>query len=187
MSETDLETIYNEFRSRLYSFILKRVKDKDVTEDILHEVFLKIHKKSDQLKDVSKIESWIYSIARNTITDHFRGKKFDEITEEHDEAVEVSEQSDIQKTLNISMRSMILKIPQPYRDALVQADLRRKKQTDLAKKYGLSVSAIKSRVQRARKMLKEMLMQCCHFEFDKFGIVIDYNPICCKRCEHCKD
>jgi RNA polymerase sigma-70 factor (ECF subfamily) len=182
MSETDLETIYNDFRSRLYSFILKRVKDKDAAEDILHEVFLKIHKKSDQLKDASKIESWIYTIARNTITDHFRGKKFDEIAEEHDEAAEAGEQSEMQKALNISMRTMILRLPQPYRDALVQADLRRVKQTDIARKYGLSVSAVKSRVQRARKMLKEMLMQCCHFEFDKFGIIIDYNPICCSKC-----
>jgi RNA polymerase sigma-70 factor (ECF subfamily) len=64
--------IFHQYRDRLYNFIMSRVNDQDITDDILQDVFLKIHMKMDTLKDLNKIHSWIYQITRNTIIDHFR-------------------------------------------------------------------------------------------------------------------
>jgi RNA polymerase sigma-70 factor, ECF subfamily len=47
---------------------------------------------------------------------------------------------------------------------------------------GISLSGAKSRVQRARKKLKELLLECCHFEFDRYGTVFDYHPKNCTKC-----
>ena len=73
-------------------------------------------------------------------------------------------------------------LPGPYRQALILTEYQGLTQKQLAERMGLSLSGAKSRVQRARKMLKELLLECCHFEFDRYGTVFDYRPRNCKRC-----
>ena len=67
--------------------------------------------------------------------------------------------------------------------ALVLTEFEGLTQVEMAEELGLSVSGAKSRVQRARAMLRDDLLECCHFEFDRLGHVIDYEPRprCCPR------
>jgi RNA polymerase sigma-70 factor (ECF subfamily) len=69
---------------------------------------------------------------------------------------------------------MIERLPDHYRQAVMLSEIEGLKQREVAIKQGISLSGAKSRVQRGRKMLKEMLMAGCHFEFDHRGTVIDY-------------
>ena len=59
----------------------------------------------------------------------------------------------------------------------------------LAERLGLSLSGAKSRVQRAREKLKQQLLECCHFELDRRGHIIDYQPRCqcCETAACCAD
>ena len=59
----------------LKNFILSRVSDKSIADDILQDVYIKAQTHIGSLKDHSKVESWIYQIARNTIIDHYRSKR----------------------------------------------------------------------------------------------------------------
>jgi RNA polymerase sigma-70 factor (ECF subfamily) len=54
-------------------------------------------------------------------------------------------------------------------------------QQELARKAGIFLSGAKSRVQRAREKLRQLLLECCHFELDRQGRIIDYH----KRCWRC--
>jgi len=67
-------------------------------------------------------------------------------------------------------------LPEPYRKALVLTELEGLTQQELADKVGISLSGAKSWVQRGRQQLKEMLTECCAFEFDRRGGVIDCTP-----------
>jgi len=67
--------IWNEFSSELYKYINSKVKNKYDTEDILQDVFLKIHKNIDKINDHSKLKSWLYKITKNTIIDYYKKKK----------------------------------------------------------------------------------------------------------------
>ena len=74
-----LETIWRENHDQLLSFINKRIKNKEESEDILQEVFIKILSKIGTLKDSSKLQSWVYQMTRNAIIDYIRKKKFEEL------------------------------------------------------------------------------------------------------------
>jgi len=178
------EKVWEEFHPRLKHFILKRVPDEQSAEDLLQEVFLKIHARIDTLRDEEKLQSWIYQIARNAITDYYREQR---ATLELPESLLLPEEplvgDDVVKELIPSIKAMVDSLPDEYRQALILTEYEGLTQRQLAERLGLSYSGAKSRVQRAREKLKVMLLDCCHFEFDRLGKVIDYQPKCgqCSR------
>jgi len=185
------EKIWETFGNRLKSYINRRISNPFLAEDILQDIFLKIHSNIDTLKDDSKIHSWIYRIARNTIIDHYRKNKIqpEDIAEfylEDKESLlvinEVAE-NDYTQEVASGLREMIEALPAKYAQALLQVEFEGISQIELARKLRLSTSGVKSRVQRGRQMLKDSLMRCCHFQFDKYGTVIDYHPVTCCCCQ----
>jgi len=67
--------LWSRFNKQLLVFIKSKVQDKDQAEDILQNVFIKIHSNIDKTEDFQKIESWIYQITRNTIIDYYKQYK----------------------------------------------------------------------------------------------------------------
>jgi RNA polymerase sigma-70 factor (ECF subfamily) len=184
MMTATLEHIWHEFAEKLDRFIRARVADWAAAEDIRQDVFVKIQSRLDQLKDPAKLESWIYLIARNAIVDHYRTRR---------KTVEVpdtlmAEESPISgetEELKAAFRRMIYSLPEPYREALVLTEFEGLTQQQLADRLGLSLSGAKSRVQRGREQLKQMLHECCTFEFDRRGKVIDCAPRTTAQCAEC--
>jgi len=173
----DTETIWNSLSERLLAFIRRRVESSSVAEDLLQETFLRIHRRIDTLADQSKVESWIYQIARNTIIDHYRQRETSVRRPEAAVPPMVYEESTPSEPL--ALRAMIEGLPEPYREALLLTEYDGLSQVELAEKLGISISGAKSRVQRARGKLKEALLKCCHFELDRYGHVIDFWEHCC--------
>lgn len=174
-----LESVWDQFSDRLRSFIRARVPDEETAEDILQEVFLRIHAKIGTLQDLGKLESWLYQITRNVIIDYYRSRRpTEQLPETLGSSEEVYEEALVTR-LASDVREMVEALPEPYREALVLTSYEGLSQKELAKRLGLSYSGAKSRVQRARERVKDMLMTCCHFEFDRRGTVIDYYDHCC--------
>ncbi|HLX55636.1 MAG TPA: RNA polymerase sigma factor SigZ [Ktedonobacteraceae bacterium] len=173
------EKVWEEFHPRLKQFILKRIPDEQNAEDILQEVFLKIHARIGTLRDEEKLQSWMYQITRNVIADYYREHK---ATVALTEALLLPEEpvvdDDVVKDLLPGVRAMVHSLPAEYREALLLTEYAGLTQRELAERMGLSLSGAKSRVQRAREKLKAMLLDCCHFEFDRLGKIIDYQPNC---------
>lgn len=178
-----LEQIYTRFSQRLLAFILRRIPERETAEDILHTVILKIHNRIDTLRDSEKIESWVFQVTRNAIVDHLRATKPNVPLEAVSELAEEPSEKSASERLEPSVRAFIEELPEPYREALRLVELEGMSQKELAQRLGISVSGAKSRVQRARAMLRDLLMRCCHFEFDRFGTILDYHPISCCCCE----
>jgi RNA polymerase sigma-70 factor, ECF subfamily len=180
--QIDFETIYKEFRQPLKSFIVKRIRDEASAEDLVHDVFLKIHDRIDSLKEPEKLPAWIYQIARNSIIDSFRrGQR----TADASDSLLGLEQIDMMDTppdLNRLVRTMIERLPKQDKEVLLLSDFEGIKHAEIAKRFGISLSGAKSRVQRARKKLKDLLLDCCHFEFDHYGTVSDFHPKNCLKC-----
>jgi RNA polymerase sigma-70 factor (ECF subfamily) len=178
--------IWNEFSGPLKRYIIKRVANAEDAEDILQEVFLKIHNNLKNLEDEKKIHAWIYTITRNTITDYYRkNSRMPELTE-LDENISENNSLELTASLEIAacLQGMIDNLPAKYKVVILQSEFAKLSQKEISEKLGISVSAVKSRVQRGRKMLKEMLMGCCQLEFDSRGHVIDYEhkDETCKFC-----
>lgn len=179
-----LEHIWHEFAAKLGRFIRARVADPATAEDLLQDVFVKIQKRLGQLEDPAKLEGWIYLIARNAIIDHYRTRR--ETVEVPDTLpAEPDEHNDEVEELKAAFRRMIYSLPEPYREAVVLTELNGLTQPALAARLGISLSGAKSRVQRGRAQLRRMLDECCTFEFDRRGKVIDCEPRKQAACTEC--
>lgn len=170
----DVPSLWLEHKAALKNYIFKRVKDEDLSNDILQEVLLKVYSFCLSKSGVNNVRSWLYQIAHNTMIDHFRNQsrkvsspKEIEITEEDENSAFKEATEYIQPLLNF--------LPRDYAVPLKMADLDGMKQADIAKELNLSLSATKSRIQRARDLLKAEFITCCHFETDANGGIISFS------------
>jgi RNA polymerase sigma-70 factor (ECF subfamily) len=176
--KADVEAVYNEFDAQLRRFIRRRVSDADAVEDILQEVYVRIHARIHTLRDKGKLQSWIYQIARHAVIDYYRSQKPAAELPEALPLLDDSDENDVVRELAPSVKAMINCLPEKYRQALLLTDYQGLTQKEVAERLGLSWSGAKSRVQRAREKLKDMLLDCCHFELDRRGNILSYQPRC---------
>ena len=183
----------HQLRGAIRAFVLSRVKEPAKADDITQETLLRLTQRLHTLRDSERLEAWVFQIARNAVTDHFRATKesepFDE--ENHMSALESEkhrplalEDERLRQAVAAYVRSVVENLPDPYRGALQLTEFEGVSQIDLAGKIGLSVSAAKSRVQRARTMLRAEMERCCRWETDAYGAVLDVRPksaACCDR------
>jgi RNA polymerase sigma-70 factor, ECF subfamily len=186
---TELVTqIWDESRARLKNFVARKIDNQADVEDVLQNVFYKIHQRIDQLEEAEKLYPWVYQLTRNAIIDFYRERKIqadstDEILNEI--AFEPDEQ-DIEEEVLGWLEPMIGELPEKYRDALLLTDIEGLTQKELSEKLDISVSGAKSRVQRGREQLRETLLKCCHLEFNRAGKIVEYRQKTenCGVCSH---
>lgn len=171
---------WNAYRSNLYHFVHKRIADRADAEDIVQDVLIKAYTNLQTLKDGSKLQSWLYQIARNAIIDHYRQfKPTDELSESLLEPMaNVMAKIDDSSEAEFSqcLVPFIEQLPPEYREALRLAEIQGATQQQVAIAQGISLSGAKSRVQRGRKLLKSILLQCCQVELDQRGVVSNFQP-----------
>jgi RNA polymerase sigma-70 factor (ECF subfamily) len=173
---TDVEALYRALREPLRRFLLRRVRDPEIADDLLHDVFLRVQARRDTLDDVERIESWIYTIARNAVVDRQRRARLMQRLDFDLAAPEPGHGETPLQLLATSARECIDYLPQPYRDALHATAIEGLSQRALAERCGLSLSGAKSRVQRARRILAALYRECCDLEFDARGALVGYTP-----------
>ena len=179
-SSTTTEQIWDAFHTPLQQFIRRRVPDDPTAEDLLQEVFLKIHQRIGGLKDARQLESWLYRLTRNIIIDYYRTARQTATLESAGELALPEElpDDDIVSELLPSVRAMVANLPLQDRQALILTEYHGLTQKELSERLGISLSGAKSRVQRSRERLKQQLLDCCHFELDRRGHILDYQPHC---------
>lgn len=183
------EELWQLVHDGLRTFIAKRVNDQGHVDDILQDVFVRVHRQIDSVSDPGRLVSWIYQITRNAIVDHYRkpGRQREipsGLSAELEVIVEVSETStathhgdagEPRAELAACLRPMIERLSQDYRDAITLVEIDGLTQQAAAEQMGLSLSGMKSRVQRGRARLKEMLNDCCVIQLDRRRAVVDYD------------
>ena len=183
---TELDKTWFELRSKLESYVRSKV-NVDVSEDLVHDILLRVLQNKEKLTNVDEPLAWIYTVAKNRITDHYR-KQSRAISQNDPEHVEESKAGcesmpDCVDTDFASwLRPITERLEPKHREALLLVDFDKKAQADAAEEIGISLSAMKSRVQRARVHLKEELLACCAIEVDRYGKPFDYekrNPESC--------
>lgn len=175
MMVRDINYIWLELNDYLHQFVKKKVGNSDDVNDIVQEVYLKIQTTQHLLKDEEKLVSWVFAITRNAITDHFRynAKKVGAVPM----PMMVADQNPVQDETQKFSRCiipMIKTLPDKYREALEMSEINGISQKVIAEELNISYSGAKSRVQRGREKLKEVLLQCCEIKTDKYGNVIEY-------------
>lgn len=162
----------------VHAFVLSRVPDKTDAQDITQETLLRVHRGLGTLKDSQKFDAWIFQIARNAIADHYRAatkRKIENAADISDRPVD-SEEAGLRQEVAAYVRSVVEGLPSIQREALLLTEYQGLSQVEMAHRLGISVSSAKSRVQRARALMKQILERCCHWETDKYGEVLEVTP-----------
>ena len=182
------EQVWRLLSDQLRSFLLRRVSDDQVADDLLQETFVRIHRTLHDQHEVERIPSWVFQIARNLVIDHYRSKSHSTTDLTDTRAVADEEQDNLNELVAGWLPQMIAQLPEKYREAVELYELKGVSQQGIASELGLSLSGAKSRVQRGREKLKSLLLDCCSFERDRRGNVIGYDRRGqdCAACDECE-
>lgn len=170
----DVPALWQEHKIALKNYIFKRVRDEDLTDDLLQEVVLKVYNFCLSKSGVQNVRSWLYQIAHNTLIDHFRKQAKNENLKSTFVPAEEDENLAFKEALEY-IEPLLSFLPAEYAVPLRMADLEGMKQAEIAEQLNLSLTATKSRIQRARNLLKAEFITCCHFETDATGGLISFS------------
>lgn len=181
------EALWRGLSADLRRFIARRVDPADV-DDLLQTVFLRLHTRASSVLDDERLVGWLYTVTRNAITDHYRlASRRREVavadfpTGDHPlttDAVAVDEAwaHDAEKELAGCLLPMLEELPADQAAALRLVELDGLSQVAAAEVAGITTSGMKSRVQRGRSRLRQLLLDCCAVAQDPRGRVQDWEP-----------
>jgi RNA polymerase sigma-70 factor (ECF subfamily) len=186
----DAEAIWRDFHDGLLGFIERRVRSREIAEDILQDVMLRIHRQADGIERAEAVGAWVHAIARNAIADHYRSAQVRrEVATGRDIDPELAgeseaEAADARGELAACVAPLLTRLPPRYREALNLTEVEGLTQAEAARRLEISVSGAKARVQRGRAQLRELLLDCCQVELDRRGGITQYQPRSgsCERC-----
>lgn len=156
----------------LLGYIKKRVNNSEDAEDLTQEVFLKLSKTDiDSIKNVS---NWVYTIAKNSITDYYRKKKV--ILEElNDHSIENdSDNGNAIKEMSSCIMTFIHQLPADYQDIKILSEIEGIPQKEIAQQLQLNYVTVRSKIQRGRKKMKALFKQCCSIDQGSKGSILGY-------------
>ncbi|MGQ3679308.1 sigma-70 family RNA polymerase sigma factor [Tenacibaculum discolor] len=170
--------IWDTYKDHLLNFVNTKVNDKHIADDILQEVSLKLYKSFAKEIEIKDYKNWLFQVTRNTIADYYRKQvKQDKIVINQPET-----------NINFApcvcdLSSFIIQqyLPEKYSEPLYLSDIEQKPQQEIADTLNLSLTATKSRIQRGRKKLKELAIECVDISYNNKGQITDFTLK--KNCE----
>jgi RNA polymerase sigma-70 factor, ECF subfamily len=184
----DPVALWAEFSPPLRAFLARRVPPGVEPDDLLQDVFLRVVKHLPTLRSADRPEAWLFQIARNAVRDSLRARfrrdgRTDSLEDDVEAEPDDADVSAAEAELAPCLTAMIQRLPEPYRTAIALTSIQGLTQAEAARHAGVSVSGMKSRVQRGRERLRQMLVRCCEIAVDVRGGVSDFHPRSAGACE----
>jgi RNA polymerase sigma-70 factor (ECF subfamily) len=189
---------WQELDGSLRAFIGRRVRNQADVDDLVQRVLLQIVKGVGSVRDAERLHDWVYRTARNAIADYYRspiskreipsGDGDDHMASAVAPAVAIDDERIALEELASCLTPMLNRLQPAYREAVTLTDLQGMTQAAAAAHAGVSLSGMKSRVQRGRRQLRDLLEACCRVDLDHRGGIVGFaprQPDTCPRCETC--
>jgi RNA polymerase sigma-70 factor (ECF subfamily) len=181
MIPTEARGAWNEIEARLRPYVARRVASPADVDDILQEIFVRMQRGLGELRDGERFGGWVYRIAEHVIVDSARARaRAPVVANAEISDPSGSEDSDgvdaLQRDLGECVALFVARLPSPYRQAITLTELEGLTQKDAAEMLGISLSGMKSRVQRGREKIREMFDECCRISVDCRGRVVECEP-----------
>ncbi len=175
---------WRELEARLRPYVARRVRGAADVDDVVQDVFFRMQRGLLGLRDGERFGGWVYRIAEHAVADHLRARARHPLAlgnvHDADVGADIGHESAADTTLEADLAEcvalFISRLPSPYREAITLTELEGLPQKDGAQMLGLSLSGMKSRVQRGREQIRRMFEQCCEISLDGRGHVLDCTP-----------
>ncbi len=168
-----------EFRERLRAFVARRVSNPADVDDLVQWAFLQMHRSRAEIRSSERIHAWLYTTARRAIADYYRsGKRGREVLAgdaldldalRHGSDAPTGNGDDPRQEVAACLAPVLEHLSTADQNAIVLTEIRGLRITDAAARAGLSLSGMKSRVQRARRRLRQAMLDCCQLALDARG------------------
>lgn len=169
-----LMSAWHRHETELRAWLRGRLGNAQDAEDMLQDLFLKALRQDKKFCQIDNARAWLYEVARNALADRLRLEKH-QVELPEGLAAEVDEPVPVD-TLAQCLPRALMELAEEDREALTLCDLEGLNQADYARLKGLTLPGAKSRVQRARKRLREHLSSACQVRFDEAGKVCCFVP-----------
>lgn len=157
----------------LFLFIRKRIQNPQDAEDLTQEVFFKLAKSSD--KELKSVKSWLYKVANHSIIDYYRKNKgATKEVEEKDLPIIDNLGKDTTHELSRCIRPFVEQLPENYRELMKMSELDEISQKEIAIRLSLNYTSVRSKIQRGRKKLKDLITSCCEVEQGRKGSIMNF-------------
>lgn len=169
---------WQDVAARLRPFIARRVSPAEI-DDVMQDVFLRMQRGLPGLRDEERFTSWLFQIARSSVAEHMRVRRKHPLAEQEwfEEAAPVEEDDrDAARTLAGCVSMFVAQLASPYREAITLVELEGLTAREAAEMPGISVSGMKSRVQRGREQLRALFEACCEIAIDARGKPTEFTP-----------
>ncbi|MEX1268742.1 MAG: sigma-70 family RNA polymerase sigma factor [Balneolaceae bacterium] len=177
-TSSNISETVKEFNSYLKAYIIKKVGDPVLAEDLTQEVMYRLAKADGENREIRNVKAWLFQTTRHVIADHFRKQEKNPVVntgeEIHGDAAASEEEfRSPDEFVSISDADFILPViqllPEEYSKPLIMSDIENIPQKEIARQLGLGLSATKMRIKRARQKLHDLFVECCEIEFDSRG------------------
>ncbi len=166
--EASLSILINKHQQRLFSFIYSKIQDKDLTEDIFQDTFIKVIKtlKKGKYNEEGKFLPWVMRIAHNLVIDHFRKNNrmpFFKNTDEfnifsvlHDGTMN-AEKRLIQEQIYDDVRELISELPEEQKEVLVMRMYKDMSFKEISENTGVSINTALGRMRYALINMRKLI------------------------------
>ena len=163
--------IWNKHKGHLLNFIKTKIDDEYLAEDILQEVSIKLLENLNRKTEIINYKTWLFQVARNTIADYYRKNN-----KHYKLPINQSEINTTSSACVCDLSGFVIQtyLPEKYSKPLFLSDIDQKPQQEIAKMLDLSLTATKSRIQRGRKKLKELISECIDVSYNNKGQVSNF-------------
>jgi len=171
---------WRELESRLRPYLARRMASAADIDDSLQEIFVKLHQSVDGLRDEERFGGWVYRIAQSVVVDHARararGPTLTPLGDDHASSSGEEDTAELRAALGECVALFVAKLDSPYREAVTLTELEGLSQKEAAERLGISLSGMKSRVQRGREKVRDLFEDCCRVFVDARGSVAECEP-----------
>lgn len=166
--ESSLATLINRHKQRLFSFIYSKVQDKDLTEDIFQDTFIKVIRtlKKGNYNEEGKFLPWVMRIAHNLVIDYFRKNnrmpsfkntdEFDIFSVLHDSSLN-AEKKLIQEQIYDDVRELINELPIEQKEVLVMRMYKDMSFKEISENTGVSINTALGRMRYALINMRKLI------------------------------
>ena len=182
---------WSDVADRLRPFVARRVPAPEI-DDVVQDVLVRMHRGLSSVHEDDRFAAWMFQIARNAIIDAGR-KRARTPVEPGGTLAELPPQgapSDDDREAATALAGCVAifveQLRSPYREAITLVELEGRTAKEAADMVGISVSGMKSRVQRGRAQLRAMFERCCEVAVDARGKVTDFTPRPQPACTSCR-